>query len=347
VVLASILQQVALASVGSPALWIGFVTFVLAMMALDLGLFHRKAHVVGFREAAAWSVVWVTLALVFDAFVAWRFGAERGLEFLTGYLIEESLSIDNLFVFVVVFAALGIPPVFQHRVLFWGILTALVLRAGMIFAGTAMLARFHWLVYVFGAFLVGTGSKLFLERGKEIHPERGWAMRCMRRLIPSTERLDGHRFFMRVNGRRLATPLFLALVLVEVTDVIFALDSIPAILAITTDPFIVFTSNIFAILGLRSLFFLVGGLVERFRYLRVGLSGVLVFVGSKMALTDVFHVPIALSLLVVLAILGTAIATSIFASRRPPPEPPPTAGGGSARAPAAEAAEPLHVERRG
>ncbi|NOT32191.1 MAG: TerC family protein [Planctomycetes bacterium] len=309
-----------LPSVGSPALWGGFLVFVVAMLALDLGVFHRKTHAVGFKEAAVWSCVWVALALCFNAFVAWRFGSERGLEFLTGYLIEKSLSIDNIFVFVVIFAALGIPALYQHRVLFWGILSALVLRAGMIFAGTALLARFHWLIYVFGAFLVLTGIKLFVQRGKEAHPEEGWSLRLARRLIPSSTRLDGDRFFTRENGKRLATPLFLALVLVEITDVIFAVDSIPAIFAITTDPFLVFTSNIFAILGLRSLFFLLGGLVEKFRYLKVGLSGVLVFVGAKMTLIDVYKVPPALSLVVVLAILGASVAASLLVAPRPAPK---------------------------
>ncbi len=310
--LALLTDQELIPSIGSPALWAGFLVFVLAMLALDLGVFHRKAHVIGFKEAAVWSVVWVALALLFNLFVVQSFGPERGLEFLTGYLIEKSLSIDNIFVFVVIFAALGIPPLYQHRVLFWGILSALVLRAAMIFAGAALLERFHWLIYVFGAFLVLTGVKLYLQRGKELHPEDGWAMRLARRLIPSTPRLDGERFFTRENGKRLATPLFMALLLVELTDVIFAVDSIPAIFAITTDPFLVFTSNIFAILGLRSLFFLLGGLVDRFRYLKVGLAAVLVFVGLKMSLVDVYKVPPALSLVIVLAILGGSVAASMI-----------------------------------
>ncbi|MEQ1893274.1 MAG: TerC family protein [Planctomycetota bacterium] len=304
-----------LQSVGSPALWIGFLAFVLAMLALDLGVFHRKAHVIGFKEAATWSAVWVTLALAFNAFVYWRFGGERGLEFLTGYLIEKSLSVDNIFVFVVIFAALGIPALHQHRVLFWGILTALALRAIMIFAGSAMLARFHWLIYVFGVFLVLTGVKLFLQRNKVESPEDGWAMRTARRLIPSTPRLDGERFFTVENGRRLATPLFMALVLVEITDVIFAVDSIPAIFAITSDPFIVFTSNIFAILGLRSLFFMLGGLVDRFVYLKVGLAAVLCFVGIKMTIIDLYKIPALASLLVVLAILALSVVASLLRPR--------------------------------
>jgi len=303
-------------TIGSPALWTGFVVFVLVMLALDLGVFHRKAHAIGTREALVWSAVWVTLALVFNLGVWALFGPDRGLEFFTGYLIEKSLSVDNIFVFVVIFAALGIPAHLQHRVLFWGILSALVLRAAMIFAGAAMLAKFHWLIYVFGAFLIVTGIKLFVQRGKEEHPEDGWAMRMLRRFVPSTPRLDGDRFFTREGGRRLATPLFVALLLVEVSDVIFAVDSIPAIFAVTTDPFIVFTSNIFAILGLRSLFFLLAGMAEQFRYLKVGLAAVLVFVGAKMAAVDFVKVPPIVSVGVIGSILATAVLASVLAARR-------------------------------
>ncbi len=302
-------------SVGSPALWAGFIVFVIAMLALDLGVFHRKSHAVGFKEAAVWSGVWVTLALLFNAGIWWRFGAQPGIEFLTGYLIEKSLSVDNIFVFVIVFAALGIPSLYQHRVLFWGILTALVLRAVMIFAGVAMLERFHWLIYVFGGFLILTGIKLFVQRNKEDHPEDGFALRMARRIIPSTSRLDGPRFLTVENGRRLATPLLMALILVEITDVIFALDSIPAIFAVTRDPFIVFTSNIFAILGLRSLFFLLAGMVEKFSYLKVGLAGVLVFVGLKMTLVDFVKVPPAASLGVIALMLGASIVASLLKAR--------------------------------
>jgi tellurite resistance protein TerC len=306
-------------SIGSPALWGGFVAFVLAMLALDLGVFHRKAHVVGFREALGWSVAWIGLALAFNAFVAWRFGPQAGIEFLTGYLIEKSLSVDNIFVFLVIFSGLGIPLQSQHRVLFWGILSALVLRALMIFAGAALLARFHWLIYVFGAFLIFTGIKLFLSRGKEEHPEQSPLMRLARRWIPATPKLHGERFFVRENGRRLATPLLMALIMVEITDVIFAVDSIPAIFAVTSDPFIVFTSNIFAILGLRSLFFLLAGLVEKFVYLKVGLAAVLVFVGAKMTLIDFVKIPALISLAVVLALLAGAMGASWWVARRRSP----------------------------
>ncbi|WP_052419827.1 TerC family protein [Hyalangium minutum] len=307
-----------LESVGSPALWAGFILFVLAMLALDLGVFHRKAHEVRFKEALSWSGVWVGLALLFNAGIWWKFGAEPGVQFLTGYLIEKSLSIDNIFVFVIVFSALRIPALYQHRVLFWGILSALVLRAVMIFAGVAMLQRFHWLIYVFGAFLIFTGVKLFLNRNQEDHPENGVAMRWARRTIPSTSEFHGHHFFTKQHGKWLATPLFMALILVEVTDVIFALDSIPAIFAVTQDPFLVFTSNIFAILGLRSLFFLVAGMVEKFSYLKVGLSAVLVFVGAKMTLVDVVKVPALVSLAVIAALIGGSVVASLIKARGQP-----------------------------
>ena len=306
-------------SIGSPVLWFGFVAFVVAMLAVDLGVFHRRAHVVGFREALAWSGVWAGLSLAFGAWVWWVFGAERGVEFLTGWLIEKSLSVDNIFVFVIIFSALGIPALYQHRVLFWGILSALVLRAMMIFAGAALLERFHWLIYVFGAFLIATGVKLLLERGRHASPEEPWTLRWVRRLVPSSERFDGDRFFTLENGRRVATPLFLALVLVEFTDVIFAIDSIPAIFAITRDPFIVFTSNIFAILGLRSLYFLLADLVDRFRYLKVGLAAVLVFVGAKMAAVDFVKIPELVSLALIATLLGGSVVVSWLVSRRTAP----------------------------
>jgi tellurite resistance protein TerC len=305
-----------LQSIGSPGLWLGFIAFVVAMLAVDLGIFHRKSHVVGAREALVWSSVWIGLALLFNLGVWKWFGPQRGLEFLTGYLIEKSLSVDNIFVFVVIFAALGVPALYQHRVLFWGILSALVLRAGMIFGGTALLTRFHWLIYVFGAFLVFTGIKLFLQRDHEPNPKDGAVLRLAKRLIPSTDRHDGDRFFSVDNGRRVATPLLLGLLLVEASDVIFAMDSIPAIFAVTNDPFIVFTSNIFAILGLRSLFFLLAGVVDKFRYLKVGLAVVLVFVGSKMALADLYKVPPQISLVVIALVLTGAILASLWASKR-------------------------------
>lgn len=304
------------ASIGNPGLWIGFVALVLVLLALDLGLLNRKDHVVGFREALRWTGVWVGLALAFNVFVWLRFGQQHAIEFLAGYLIEESLSVDNIFVFVVVLGALKIPAVYQHRVLYWGILTALVLRAAMIFAGTAVLQRFHSVMYLFGAFLIVTGAKLYVQRNQEEDPEHGWLMRKVRQLVPSTPRLHGHRFVVKENGRYLATPLLMALVLVELSDVVFAVDSIPAIFGVTIDPFIVFTSNIFAILGLRSMFFVLARMVDKFRYLKVGLSVVLVFVGIKMCIVDIYPIPALASLLVIIGILSAAIVASLRVSAR-------------------------------
>jgi tellurite resistance protein TerC len=301
-------------SVGSPALWAGFLLFVALMLAVDLGLFHRTAHEVSLKEAGIWSAVWVGLSLLFAGLVWWRFGPQRGLEFTTGYLIEKALSVDNIFVFVVIFSAFSIPALHQHRVLFWGILGALAMRAAFIFAGTALLERFHFTLYVFGALLVVTGVKLLFSKTESAKPEQNAVVRLASRFIPVTPGLrDGH-FFVREGGRRLATPLFLALVAVELSDLLFAVDSIPAIFGVTRDPFIVFTSNIFAILGLRSMYFLLAGIVARFRYLNIGLALVLVFVGLKMTLTDIFHVPVAASLAVVAALIGGSIAVSLRAT---------------------------------
>ena len=312
-------------SVGSPLLWGGFILFVFLMLALDLGVFHRKAHAISFKEAGIWSAVWISLALLFNAGIWWQFGSKAGTEFLTGYLIEKSLSVDNIFVFVLIFTSMKIPAIYQHRVLFWGILSALVLRAFMIFAGVAALEAFHWLIYFFGGFLIITGVKLFVDwlKGEEEHPEDSWAMRQIRRMVPTTPNLDGQHFFTVENGRRLATPLFLALVLVEITDVIFALDSIPAIFAITRDPFIIFTSNIFAILGLRSLYFLMAGMMEKFSYLKAGLAAVLVFVGTKMAIVDLFHIPSGISLGVIAFFIGGSVVISLIKAKDVPTEPGP------------------------
>jgi tellurite resistance protein TerC len=293
--------------------WAGFLAFVAAMLALDLGVFHRKAHAISLREAAVWSAVWIGLAGVFAAGVFWFGGPRLGMEFTTGYLIEKALSIDNIFVMVILFGAFGVPAHQQHRVLFWGIIGALVMRAIFIFAGTALIARFHWTVYVFGAFLVITGIRMLRSTGQQAHPEDSAAIRLTRRVLPVTTGQEGsERFFVRVDGRRMVTPLFLALVAVELTDLIFAVDSIPAILAISREPFIVFTSNIFAILGLRSLYFLLAGVVQKFRYLKVGLAGVLVFVGLKMMLVDVVEIPVGLSLGVVALLIAASIGLSLL-----------------------------------
>ena len=306
-------------TIGSPALWFGFIAFVLAMLAIDLGVFHRKAHEVSLKEAGAWSAVWVALALAFNAGVYAWFGPERALEFTTGYLIEKALAVDNIFVFVVIFSAFAIPTIYQHRILFWGVLGALVMRAAFILVGGAMLQRFHWTLYLFGAILAITGVKLLFQRHQELHPERNPLVRAFQRLFPVTHELEGDRFTVVRAGRRYATPLLLALVAVEVTDLVFAVDSIPAIFAVTRDPFIVFTSNIFAILGLRSLYFLLAGVITRFVYLKVGLALVLVFVGAKMLLVDVYKVPIAVSLGVIAALLGLSVIASLLATPRPGP----------------------------
>ena len=296
--------------------WATFLGFVLAMLALDLGVFHRKDHVVGPREALGWSVLWVSLALCFGGYIWVRFGSETGMQYLTGYVIEKSLSVDNIFVFVVIFGALGIPPIYQHRVLFWGILSALVMRGAMIAAGAALISRFHWIIYVFGAFLILTGVKLLFAGGATDHPENSAVFKFLRRIVPASPHLDGNHFFTKANGKWLATPLFFALALIEVTDVIFAVDSIPAIFAVTTDPYIVFTTNVFAILGLRSLYFLLAGYVEKFTYLKPSLAFVLVFVGGKMALIDVVKIHAAVSLAVVVSILAIGIVASVIRSKR-------------------------------
>ena len=297
-------------------LWAGFNLFVLALLALDLGVFHRKAHAVSVKEATAWSAVWVALALLFNAGIWWLRGPEPAVQFFTGYLIEKSLSVDNIFVFALLFGYFAVPAVYQHRVLFWGILGALVMRAAFILAGAALLERFHWVIYVFGAFLIVTGLKMALFRNAEMDPGKNPVLRLVRRLLPVTPDYEGPRFFVRRGGRLWATPLFLVLVLVETTDLIFAVDSIPAIFAVTSDPFLVYTSNVFAILGLRSLYFLLAGVLEKFTYLKLGLAAVLVFVGVKMTLADVYEIPSPVSLAVIAALLGTSIGASLWRSRR-------------------------------
>ena len=299
--------------------WAGFLAFVAAMLALDLGVFHRKAHAISLREAAVWSAVWIGLAGVFAAGVFWFGGPRLGMEFTTGYLIEKALSIDNIFVMVILFGAFGVPAHQQHRVLFWGIIGALVMRAIFIFAGTALIARFHWTVYVFGAFLVITGIRMLRSTGQQAHPEDSAAIRLTRRVLPVTTGQEGsERFFVRVDGRRMVTPLFLALVAVELTDLIFAVDSIPAIFAVTQDTFIVFTSNVFAVLGLRALYFALAGLVHRFHYLKYGLALVLVVIGIKMLIADIYHLPTWLALAITGLLIGGSVAISLL---RPTEEP--------------------------
>jgi len=293
-------------------MWIGFNVFVLAMLALDLGVFHRKAHEVKIKEALIWSGVWIALALVFNyGLYLWR-GPQTALEFLTGYLIEKSLSVDNIFVFIMIFAYFKVPAVYQHKILFWGILGALVMRAIFIATGVTLIEKFHWVIYVFGAFLIITGIKMAVQKDKEIHPEKNPVLKLFRRFMPVSTQYVGDKFFIKQQGRRFATPLFVVLLLIETTDVIFAVDSIPAILAITTDPFIVYTSNVFAILGLRALYFALAGIMQLFHYLAYGLSAILVFVGAKMMLVDFYKLPIGIALGVVAGILTLSIAASLL-----------------------------------
>jgi len=299
-------------SVGSPTLWAGFSVFVFAMLALDLGVFHRKSHEIKFKEALIWTFVWIGLSLLINL-VIWRmFGPQKGLEFLTGYLIEKALSVDNIFVFIVIFSTFAVPKSYQHRVLFWGIFGALILRAIFIFVGAAMIQRFHWIMYVFGALLVWTAFKLMLERDEEMHPEQNPIYRWVRKVIPSVPDYHGQKFFVKIDGKRFVTPLFLVLIAVEISDLIFAVDSIPAIFAVTTDPFIVYTSNVCAILGLRAMYFVLAGVMDKFAYLRIGLALILGFVGVKMLIVDFYKIPIVASLLIIAGILALSIIASIL-----------------------------------
>lgn len=293
--------------------WGGFNLFVLIMLALDLGVFHRKSHVISFKEATGWSAFWIGLALLFNAGLHFWKGGEAGTAFLTGYVIEKSLSVDNIFVILTIFAYFRIPQAYQHKVLFWGILGALIMRAVFIFAGVALIEKFHWIIYVFGAFLILTAIKMLRSHGQEIDPEKNPIVRFCRRLIPVSPNLVGDKFFVREQGKWIATPLFIALLVVEISDLIFAVDSIPAILAISSDPFIVYTSNVFAILGLRSLYFMLAGAVQTFVYLHYGLAAILAFVGGKMLLTDIYKVPVGWALGIVLSLLVTSIAASLLA----------------------------------
>ncbi|HEV2145955.1 MAG TPA: TerC family protein [Longimicrobiaceae bacterium] len=303
-------------------LWVGFNVFVLAMLALDLGVFHREAHEVSMKEAGGWSAFWVALALLFNAGIYHFMGPREGLEFLTGYLIEKALSVDNIFVFVLIFSYFRVPPKYQHRVLFWGILGALLMRGAMIGAGAVLIERFHWIIYVFGAFLVFTGIRMATQGEPDIEPESNPVLRLVRRFTAVTQVYHGQKFFVREAAapggplQWVATPLFVVLVLVETTDLIFAVDSIPAIFAVTRDPFLVYTSNVFAILGLRALYFLLAGVIHKFHYLQLGLAVVLVFVGTKMLLADVYHVPIGISLGVIALVLGSAVGASLLFPKR-------------------------------
>ena len=290
--------------------WILFNVFVVAMLVLDLGVFHRRAHTVKFREALAWSVLWIALAAIFAVVIYFWHGRTPSLEFVTGYVIELSLSVDNLFVFLLIFRYFKVPPVHQHKVLFWGILGALIMRSVFIVAGVGLIRRFHWIIYVFGAFLVYSGIKLFRQGEAEIHPEKNPVLRLFRRWVPVTNDYEGDKFFVRRPGLY-ATPLVVVLLIVETTDLLFAVDSIPAILAITLDAFIVYTSNVFAILGLRSMYFALAGMMEMFRYLHYGLSVVLMLVGTKMLASHYYEVPTAVALGIVAGVLLISVLASL------------------------------------
>jgi len=297
-------------------LWVGFFALVFTMLALDLGVSRRRGGVMPLRAAAMWTAAWIGLALCFNVGIyLWR-GAEPALEFFTAYLIEKALSVDNLFVFVLIFSLFGVPALYQRRVLFWGVLGALVMRGVFIAAGAALLHRFHWLMYVFGAFLIFTALKLALGGETEIKPERNPLIRLFRRIMPVTAHFEGERFFVRQAGVLMATPLFLVLLVVESTDLVFAVDSIPAVLAVTQVPFLVYTSNVFAILGLRALYFLLAGAMAKFHYLKLGLSLILGFVGLKMLVAEFYKVPIGLSLGVIAGVLIVAVAASLVRARR-------------------------------
>jgi len=299
-------------SIGTPLFWASFIGVVLFLLSIDLGVFQKHAHAVTMREATCWSVVWVVLSLSFGVWVYLTFGKQYGLEFFTGYLIEYSLSVDNIFVFILIFSYFSVPAKLHHRVLFWGILGALIMRAAFIVAGAALIGSFHWVIYIFGAFLIFTGAKILKQGDAEVQPARNPIVKLFKRFIPMVSGYESERFFVKHEGKIAATPLALVLVTVEATDLVFATDSIPAIFGITRDPFIVYTSNVCAILGLRSMYFLLAAVVSRFAYLGAGLGIVLMFIGIKMLIGSVYHIPIGLSLSIVASILIGAIVISIL-----------------------------------
>jgi len=291
--------------------WVAFNAFVLVMLALDLGVFHRKAHVVSLKEALSWSAVWITLALIFNAWIYLEMGSQKGTEFLTGYVVEKSLSVDNVFIFAVLFTFFGVPPMYQHKILFWGIFGALIMRAAMIAVGSALLSSFAWIIYVFAALLFFTGIKMLIGSNESIDFEKNISLRLLRKFIPLTKDFHSDKFFVRQAGKWAATPMFAVLICVEFTDLIFAVDSIPAIFAITQDTFIVYTSNVFAILGLRSLYFALSGVLPYFHFLKYGLGVILCFVGAKMALA---HTPFQINSLVSLGVVAAILIISVIAS---------------------------------
>lgn len=292
--------------------WIGFIVFVLFMLALDLYVFNRKAHEIKIKESLIWSALWIGLALLFNYGVFVFLGKEKAMEFLAAYVVEKSLSVDNLFVFIMIFGYFQVKPKYQHKILFWGILGALILRAIFIVAGIALITLFHWIIYVFGVFLIYTGIHILYEKDKKIEPDKNILVKLFKKFMPVMGDSNTDRFFIRINKKNFATPLFIALIMIEFSDLIFAVDSIPAVLAISNDTFIVYTSNVFAILGLRSLYFALAGIVNYFRYLKFGLSAILVFVGVKMCVSGVYKMPVVASLLVILGLLVIAIFASMI-----------------------------------
>ena len=299
-------------SIGTPIFWTSFILVVLVLLSVDLGIFNRHAHAVTVKEALSWSIVWIILSLSFGAYIYTAYGKQYGLEFFAGYLIEYALSVDNIFVFILIFSYFAVPARFHHRVLFWGILGALIMRASFIVAGAVLINAFHWIIYIFGAFLVFTGIKILHQGDAEVEPQQNPAVKLFRRFVPMTSSLDSGKFFQKHEGKLMATPLALVLVTVEATDLVFATDSIPAIFGVTRDPFIVYTSNICAILGLRSMYFLLSAVVNRFVYLGMGLGIVLAFIGLKMLLSGIYAIPIGLSLAIVAAILIGSIVISLL-----------------------------------
>jgi tellurite resistance protein TerC len=295
----------------SVLLWTGFNVFILCMLALDLGVFHKKDHEVSVKEALIWTAVWISLAMVFNLVVYYYMGKEKAIEFFTGYIIEYSLSVDNIFVIILIFSYFNVPSTYQHKVLFWGILGALVMRVSFIFAGIELLHRFHWIIYIFGGFLIYTGLKMLFSGNEQPDPEKNPLVNLARMVFPITRTFMGNRFFVKIEGRTWITPLFLVVIVIEGTDLIFAADSIPAILAISDDAFIVFTSNVFAILGLRSLYFALSGIEKYFHYLKVGLAAILIFVGVKMCIADWYKIPVDISLIVIVSILVLAVVASL------------------------------------
>lgn len=293
-------------------LWISFNLFILLMLALDLGVFQRKTHVISVKEALLWSLAWIILALLFNVFIYFDMGKDKAVEFFTGYLLERSLSIDNIFVFVLLFSYFKVPNEYQHKVLFWGVLGALVLRALLIFLGIMLIAKFAWIIYVFGAFLVFTGFKMAMQNDDHIDPEKNIVIRLYRKFFPVSNEYDNGKFFTIKNGKKFATPLFVVLIATEFTDLVFAFDSIPAIFAVTNDPFIIYTSNVFAILGLRAMYFALAGVIDKFHYLKIGLSMILIFIGFKMLIVEIYKIPIGYSLGFIALILTASVVLSIL-----------------------------------